>query len=106
MDAIRTTTAPGILERDSVRMLAETGVYESGRERVITHGDWHGGIYLRFGGESHHIDFEELVGASVWLYPQTDVFVDLRAARTRDVATCATESPTPPSTTSTPTCPG
>ena len=51
---------------------------------MITHGDRHGGIYLRFGGESHHIDFEELVGASVWLYPQTDVFVDLHAARTRD----------------------
>ena len=84
VDAIRTTHRAGILERDSVRMLAETGVYESGRERVITHGDRHGGIYLRFGGESHHIDFEELVGASVWLYPQTDVFVDLHAARTRD----------------------
>lgn len=81
---IRTTHRAGILERDSVRLLAETGVYASGHERVITHGDRHGGIYLRFGGESHHIDFEELVGASVWLYPQTDVFVDLHAARTRD----------------------
>jgi p-hydroxybenzoate 3-monooxygenase len=84
VEQIRTTHRAGILERDSVRLLAETGVYESGRERVITHGDRHGGIYLRFGGESHHIDFEELVGASVWLYPQTDVFVDLHAARTRD----------------------
>ena len=84
VEEIRTTHRAGILERDSVRLLAETGVYASGHERVITHGDRHGGIYLRFGGESHHIDFEELVGASVWLYPQTDVFVDLHAARTRD----------------------
>ena len=84
VEEIRTTHRAGILERDSVRLLAETGVYESGHERVITHGDRHGGIYLRFGGESHHIDFEELVGTSVWLYPQTDVFVDLHAARTRD----------------------
>ena len=84
VEEIRTTHRAGILERDSVRLLAETGVYESGQERVITHGDRHGGIYLRFGGESHHVDFEELVGASVWLYPQTDVFVDLHAARTRD----------------------
>ena len=84
VEEIRTTHRAGILERDSVRLLAETGVYESGQERVITHGDRHGGIYLRFGGESHHIDFEELVGTSVWLYPQTDVFVDLHAARTRD----------------------
>ncbi|WP_457191790.1 4-hydroxybenzoate 3-monooxygenase [Nocardioides sp. P5_E3] len=84
VEEIRTTHRAGILERDSVRLLAETGVYASGHERVITHGDRHGGIYLRFGGESHHINFEELVGASVWLYPQTDVFVDLHAARTRD----------------------
>ncbi|WP_300643656.1 4-hydroxybenzoate 3-monooxygenase [Nocardioides sp.] len=84
VEEIRTTHRAGILERDSVRLLAETGVYEAGREGVITDGDRHGGIYLRFGGESHHIDFEELVGASVWLYPQTDVFVDLHAARVRD----------------------
>jgi p-hydroxybenzoate 3-monooxygenase len=84
VEEIRTTHRAGILERDSVRLLAETGVYESGHERVITQGERHGGIYLRFGGESHHIDFEELVGASVWLYPQTDVFVDLHAARIRD----------------------
>ena len=81
---IETTHRAGILERDSVRLLAETGVYADGRERVITEGDRHGGIYLRFGGESHHVDFEGLVGASVWLYPQTEVFIDLHAARTRD----------------------
>ena len=28
--------------------------------------------------------FADLVGSSVWLYPQTDVFVDLAAARSRD----------------------
>ena len=87
-----------------MRLLAETGVYASGHERVITDGDRHGGIYLRFGGESHHIDFEELVGASVWLYPQTDVFVDLaRRPRPATAATCASGSPTPRCTTSTPT---
>jgi len=51
---------------------------------VLTDGDRHGGIYLRFDGESHRIDFEDLVGAAVWLYPQTEVFVDLHRARTRD----------------------
>jgi p-hydroxybenzoate 3-monooxygenase len=81
---IETTHRAGILERDSVRLLAETGVYDAGAERVLSEGDRHGGIYLRFGGESHHVDFERLVGASVWLYPQTEVFVDLHAARTRD----------------------
>ena len=77
-------------------MLAETGVYGPA---CCTDGDRHGGIYLRFGGESHRIDFEELVGASVWLYPQTEVFVDLPAPAPATAATCATASPTPPCTT-------
>jgi 4-hydroxybenzoate 3-monooxygenase len=33
---------------------------------------------------SHLIDFQELIGASTWLYPQTDVFIDLANARARD----------------------
>ena len=78
---IETTHRAGILEPDSVRLLAETGVYATGEERVLTDGDRHGGIYLRFDGESHRVDFEDLVGASVWLYPQTEVFVDLPDAR-------------------------
>lgn len=77
---IETTHRAGILERDSVRLLTETGV----SDRVLTEGDRHGGIHLRFDGESHHLDFEQLVGASVWLYPQTEVFTDLHRARTRD----------------------
>lgn len=81
---IETTHRAGILERDSVRLLTETGVYSGGPQRVLTEGDRHGGIQLRFGGRSHHVDFERLVGASVWLYPQTEVFTDLHRARTRD----------------------
>ncbi|NYD23677.1 4-hydroxybenzoate 3-monooxygenase [Kineococcus aurantiacus] len=81
---IETTHRAGILEPDSVRLLTETGVYDGGGQRVLTEGDRHGGIFLRFGGRSHHVDFERLVGASVWLYPQTEVFTDLHRARTRD----------------------
>lgn len=77
---IETTHRAGILERDSVRLLVDSGV----SDRVLTDGDRHGGIYLRFDGESHHIDFDALTGASVWLYPQTDVFTDLADARDRD----------------------
>jgi len=33
---------------------------------------------------SHRLDFDSLVGAAVWLYPQTDVFIDLHARRTAD----------------------
>ncbi|MEV0134206.1 4-hydroxybenzoate 3-monooxygenase [Dactylosporangium sp. NPDC050688] len=77
---IETTHRAGILERDSVRLLVDAGV--SGR--VLTDGHEHRGIDLRFGGESHRIDFQGLAGASTWLYPQTAVFVDLADARARD----------------------
>ena len=78
--AIEETHRAGILERDSVRLLVDTGV----SDRVLREGHEHRGIDLRFGGASHRIDFQGLVGASTWLYPQTDVFVDLADARERD----------------------
>jgi p-hydroxybenzoate 3-monooxygenase len=53
-------------------------------DRVLTQGHEHAGISLRFEGVSHRIDFQALVGESVWLYPQNDVFVDLADARERD----------------------
>jgi len=79
-ETIRTTHRAGILEHGSVKMLVESGV----SDRVLKAGDKHEGIDLRFGGESHRIDFEDLVGEAVWLYPQNEVFVDLAAARERD----------------------
>ena len=82
---IEETHRAGILEQDSVRMLVDTGV----SDRVLRDGYRHEGIDLGFGGAGHRIDFEGLVGASVQLYPQTDVFIDLADARERDTATCA-----------------
>jgi p-hydroxybenzoate 3-monooxygenase len=77
---IEQTIRAGILERDSVRLLVDSGV----SNRVLHEGNEHEGIELAFGGEGHRIDFADLVGASVWLYPQTDVFADLATARERD----------------------
>lgn len=77
---IERTVRAGILEHDSVRLLLDTGV----SDRVLREGYQHDGIELRFGGVGHRIDFAGLVGRSVWLYPQTDVFIDLAAARERD----------------------
>jgi p-hydroxybenzoate 3-monooxygenase len=74
---IEQTVRAGILERDSVRLLVDSGV----SDRVLRDGHEHEGIELGFGGAGHRIDFQELTGASVWLYPQTDVFVDLANAR-------------------------
>ena len=79
-DEIEHTHRAGILERDSVRLLVDSGV----SDRVLRDGHEHPGIDLRFGGVSHRIDFQGLVRASTWLYPQTDVFIDLADARQRD----------------------
>ncbi|MFD8594320.1 4-hydroxybenzoate 3-monooxygenase [Kitasatospora sp. NPDC059646] len=80
---IESTHRAGILEADAARDLVETGV----SERILLDGHEHEGVELRFGGRPYRIDFQQLVGASVWLYPQTDVFVDLADARERDGGT-------------------
>jgi p-hydroxybenzoate 3-monooxygenase len=77
---IAETVRAGILEHGTVNMLVDSGV----SDRVLREGDRHDGIELRFNGESHRIDFKELVGESVWLYPQTDVFKDLAERREAD----------------------
>ncbi|MEV4901121.1 4-hydroxybenzoate 3-monooxygenase [Citricoccus sp. NPDC055426] len=79
-DTIKNTHRAGILEQQAVRMLTESGV----DGRVLTVGDEHEGIDLRFKGESHPLNFPELVDATVTLYAQNEVFVDLAAARERD----------------------
>ena len=79
-DTIHNTHRAGILEAGSVKMLTDTGV----DGRVLTEGDEHAGIDLRFNGESHPLDFKDLVDATVTLYAQNEVFLDLAAARRRD----------------------
>ena len=77
---IEQTVRAGILEAGSVSLLVDTGV----SDRVLREGDEHAGIEIGFDGRLARIDFADLVGSSVWLYPQTDVFIDLAAARARD----------------------
>lgn len=77
---IETTHRAGILEDAAAKDLLETGV----SDRILRDGYEHEGVDLRFGGISHRVDFADAVGASVWLYPQTDVFIDLADARARD----------------------
>ena len=80
-ETIRTTHRAGILEHGSVSTCWSTPASPTG---CSPPGYKHEGIDLRFGGESHRIDFTDLVGEAVWLYPQNEVFVDLAAARERD----------------------
>lgn len=78
-DDIATTHRAGILEAASVRMLETPGI----DSRVHTAGHRHDGIDLRVDGISHPLHFPDLVGESVWLYPQNEIFIDLAAARAR-----------------------
>ena len=67
----------GVLEHDVAALLRELGL----AGRMDTEGIEHGGIYLQFDGERHHIDFHDLAGRSVWVWAQTEVVKDLVAAR-------------------------
>lgn len=67
----------GVLEQATADLLREAGV----GERLDREGFVHGGIYLQFDGERHHIPFTELTGRSIVIYGQTEVVKDLIAAR-------------------------
>jgi p-hydroxybenzoate 3-monooxygenase len=67
----------GVLEHGSVDLLNATGL----GERMMREGLVHRGIYLRFGGRSHHIDFADLTGQTIMVYGQHEVVKDLIAAR-------------------------
>ncbi len=78
-EEIEHTHRAGILEASSVQTLVDAGL-----DRVLRDGERHDGIALRFDGEDHRIDLAGLTGRSVWLYPQTDVFIDLATRREAD----------------------
>ena len=67
----------GVLEDGSVRLLREAGL----ADRLDREGLEHGGIYLQFAGQRHHIDFRDLTGRTVTVYAQTEVVKDLIEAR-------------------------
>jgi p-hydroxybenzoate 3-monooxygenase len=84
-DEIESTIRAGILEQGTVEALSQTGA----SDRVLSTGHRHDGIELRFGDsggahEGHRIDFADLVGRAVWLYPQHEVLKDLIARRLAD----------------------
>jgi p-hydroxybenzoate 3-monooxygenase len=71
----------GVLEDGSVRLLREAGL----AGRLDREGLEHGGIYLQFAGERHHLDFRDLAGGrTVTVYAQTEVVKDLIARRLAD----------------------
>ena len=74
---IEQTVRAGVLEQGTVDLLVETGL----GDRLRAEGAEHGGIVLRFDGDSHRIDFRALTGRSVTVYAQHEVLKDLIAAR-------------------------
>lgn len=72
-EEIEQTIRAGILEEGTVQALLAAGV-DTHAHQV---GQRHDGIELRFDGIGHRIDFAELVGRGVWLYPQHLVLQDL-----------------------------
>jgi p-hydroxybenzoate 3-monooxygenase len=68
----------GVLEQGTVDLLRDAGV----GERMDREGIVHGGIYLQYDGERHHVPMSELTGGrGIVIYGQTEVVKDLIAAR-------------------------
>ena len=68
----------GLLEAGTVELLRTVGL----GERMDAEGLEHGGIYLQFEGERHHLDFRDLTGGRwVTIYAQTEIVKDLIRAR-------------------------
>jgi p-hydroxybenzoate 3-monooxygenase len=70
----------GLIEGWASKMMMETGLGERMKHESMVHN----GIYLCFGGELHHIDFQKLVGQRVTIYGQQEVVKDLIAKRLAD----------------------
>ncbi len=68
----------GLLEAGTVELLRTVGL----GDRMDSEGLEHGGIYLQFEGERHHLDFRDLTGGRwVTIYAQTEIVKDLIQAR-------------------------
>ncbi|MDR7300845.1 4-hydroxybenzoate 3-monooxygenase [Haloactinomyces albus] len=79
-EEIEGTIRAGILEQNTVDLMADSGI----GDRVKQVGSVHHGIELRFDGRGHRIDFEELTGRAVTVYPQHEVLKDLIEQRLSD----------------------
>ena len=71
----------GVLEQGTVDLMHEAGV----GARLAREGLRHGGIYVAFDQQRHHLDFERLTGGrAITIYGQNEVVRDLIDARLGD----------------------
>jgi p-hydroxybenzoate 3-monooxygenase len=76
-DYVEQRVRAGVLEHGTVELLKRIGV----GERMEREGLVHRGVELRFAGQGHRIDFDELTGRAITVYGQQEVVKDLIAAR-------------------------
>jgi p-hydroxybenzoate 3-monooxygenase len=76
-DYVEQRVRAGVLEWGTVELLKQMGV----GERMEREGLVHKGVELRFDGEGHRIDFDDLTGRAITVYGQQEVVKDLIAAR-------------------------
>jgi p-hydroxybenzoate 3-monooxygenase len=76
-DYVERRIRAGVVEQANADLLRDAGV----GERLDREGIVHGGIYLQFDGERHHVPMSELTGRSIVVYGQTEIVKDLVAAR-------------------------
>ena len=77
-EEVEGTIRAGVLEQGTVDLLTQAGV----GERLKREAFFHRGVYLRFGGRTHHVDMHELTGGKhVTVYAQHEVIRDLVKAR-------------------------
>lgn len=74
---VETRIRAGVLEQGTADLLQRVGA----GDRMLREGLRHHGIELRFLGQGHRIDFQELAGRAVTVYAQHEVIKDLIAAR-------------------------
>ena len=77
-EEIESTVRAGVLEQGTVDLLKATGL----GDRMLREGAVHEGIFLRFNGRTHRINFAELTdGRVITVYAQHEVIKDLVQAR-------------------------
>ncbi|GGG28017.1 4-hydroxybenzoate 3-monooxygenase [Rhodococcoides trifolii] len=79
-DEVEGTIRAGVLEQNTVDLMVDTGL----GDRLKREGLVHTGVELRFDGHGRRIDFEELTGRAVTVYPQHEVLKDLIERRLLD----------------------
>jgi p-hydroxybenzoate 3-monooxygenase len=76
-DYVAARQRAGVIEHPTAQLLRDIGA----GERLDREGIVHGGIYLQYAGERHHLNFRDLCGGTVTVYAQTEIVKDLVAAR-------------------------